>query len=72
MVLLICPFMPLGQVNVLEKDVLVLSSEETTVHPACYASCDNKNNECLSRSISIKILQFILASSVVAQSLSSH
>jgi len=39
--------------HVLVKDVLVLSSEETKAHPACYTSCDNKN-ECLSRSIGIQ------------------
>lgn len=39
--------------HVLVRDVLVLSSEETKVHPSCYTSCDCKSNECLSRSIRI-------------------
>lgn len=37
--------------HVLVRDVLVLSSDESKVHPGCYISCDNNNNECLSRSI---------------------
>lgn len=41
--------------HVLVRVILVLPSEETKVHhPACYITCDNKNNECLSRSIRIK------------------
>lgn len=35
----------------LVRDVLVLSPEETKVHPACDTSCDNKNNGYLNRSI---------------------